>query len=89
VTRTRVSRPDRSVTCTKVSLKEAKRWATANTSSPSTVLGPSSVSLLIYMIYFCSNVCISFLLQVVYMCWMSVKEDRKKSGLDDVKDVRS
>ena len=58
MTRTRVSRPDRSVTCTKVSLKEAKRWATANTSSPSTVLGPSSVSLLIY---FCSL----FLLQVV------------------------
>ena len=62
MTRTRVSRPDRSVTCTKVSLKEAKRWATANTSSPSTVLGPSSVSLLMY-----DNVYFVFVASCVYV----------------------
>lgn len=38
MTRTRVSRPDRSVMCTKVSLKEANKCATAKTSSPSTRL---------------------------------------------------
>merc|ERR1719478_503216 len=40
VTRQKVSRPDRSVTWTKVSLKEAKMCATANTCSPSGTLGP-------------------------------------------------
>ena len=40
VTRHKVSLPDRSVTCTKVSLKEAKICATPNTSSPSRVAGP-------------------------------------------------
>ena len=46
--RTSVSRPERSVTCTNVSLKEAKRCATAKTSSPSAALGPRpALSLLV------------------------------------------
>jgi hypothetical protein len=43
VTRTMVSRPDRSVTCTNVSLKDANMCATPNTSSPSRTCGPSEM----------------------------------------------
>ena len=39
VTRHMVSRPDRSVMCTNVSLNEANMWATPKTSSPSRVTG--------------------------------------------------
>ena len=39
VTRTMVSRPVKSVTWTKVSLKEANMWATPKTNSPGRVLG--------------------------------------------------
>ena len=40
VTREIVSLPDKSVTWTKVSLKEAKMWATPKTVSPSATWGP-------------------------------------------------
>lgn len=40
VMRTSVSLPDRSVTWMKVSLKEAKMWATPKTYSPSRTVGP-------------------------------------------------
>ena len=44
VTRTRVSRPDRSVTCTNVSLNDAKMCATPKSVSPSVSLGPRVVT---------------------------------------------
>ena len=40
VTREMVSFPDKSVTWTKVSLKDAKMWATPKTISPSATWGP-------------------------------------------------
>lgn len=43
MTRAMVSLPERSVTWTKVSLNEAKMWATPNTSSPSLIWGPRDV----------------------------------------------
>lgn len=50
VTRAIVSRPDKSVTWTKVSLKEAKMWATPKTSSPSRTWGPRVTFSVVFLV---------------------------------------